>query len=62
MRGVECLMLKGSQSGTFSVPRDWTDQACPDVYRDADIPAGFLKLESLLSIIELLNCISKKRG
>ena len=62
VRGVECLVLKGSDSGTFAVPRDWTDQARPDVYRDADVAPRFLKLESLLSIIELSNSILKKRG
>jgi hypothetical protein len=59
VRGVECLVLKGSESGTFAVPRNWTDQARPDAYRDADIVTRFLKLESLLSIVELSNFISK---
>jgi hypothetical protein len=62
VRGVECLILKGSDSGTFAVPRDWTDQARPDVYRDADVAPRFLKLESLLSIVELSNSISGNRG
>jgi hypothetical protein len=62
VRGVECLILKGSDSGTFAVPRDWTDQARPDVYRDADVAPRFLKLESLLSIVELSNSISRNRG
>ena len=62
VRGVECLILKGSEWGTFAVPRDWTDQARPDAYHDAEIASHFLKLESLLSIVELSNSISKKRG
>jgi hypothetical protein len=62
VRGVECLIPKGSESGTFAVPRDWTDQARPDVYRDADVAPRFLKLESLLSIVELSNSISRNRG
>ena len=60
VRGVECLVLKGSESGTFAVPRDWTDQARPDAYRDAEVVPRFLRLESLLSIVELSNSISKK--
>jgi hypothetical protein len=60
--GVECLVLKGSESGTFAVPRDWTDQARPDAYLDAEVGVRFLKLESLLSIVELSNSISRKRG
>ena len=62
VRGVECLVLKGSESGTFAVPRDWTDQARPDPYRDAEVVPRFLKLESLLSIVELSNSLSRKRG
>jgi len=62
VRGVECLVLKGSESGTFAVPRDWTDQARPDAYRDAEVVPRLLKLECLLSIVELSNSISRKRG
>jgi hypothetical protein len=62
VRGVECLILKGSESGTFAVPRDWTDQARPDAYRDAEVGVRFLKLECLLPIVELSNSISRKRG
>lgn len=62
VRGVECLILKGSESGTFAVPRDWTDQARPDAYCDAEIAPRLLKLESLLSILELSNSFSRKRG
>jgi hypothetical protein len=62
VRGVECLVLKGSESGTFAVPRDWTDQARPDAYRDAEVAPHLLKLESLLSIVELSKSISKQRG
>jgi hypothetical protein len=62
VRGVECLVLKGSQSGTFAVPRDWTDQAWPNAYRDADVPPGFLEFVALLSIVDLSNAISQKRG
>jgi hypothetical protein len=59
-RGVECLVLKGSESGTFAVPRDWTDQARPDAYRDANVSPRYLKLACLLSIVELVDSISEK--
>ena len=62
VRGVECLVLKGSESGTFAVPRDWTDQTRSDVYRDAGIEPRVFKLESLLSVVELSHSISRKRG
>jgi hypothetical protein len=62
VRGVECLILKGSESGTFAVPRDWTDQACPDAYCDADVAPRLLKLEYLLPLVELVKSASEKRG
>jgi hypothetical protein len=62
LRGVECLVLKGSESGTFAVPRHWTNQARPDPYRDAKVEPRVLKLECLLSIVELSNSISQQRG
>jgi hypothetical protein len=61
VRGVECLVLKGSDSGTFAVPRDWTDRARPERYRDAEIAPRFLEIESLLSIVELSNSITSKK-
>jgi hypothetical protein len=54
VRGVECLVLRGSESGTFSVPRDWTDRAHPDAYRDADVAPRFLRLETLLQVVEIM--------
>ena len=54
VRGVECLVLKGSEAGTFAVPRDWTDRACPDAYSDANVAHDFLRLETLLEVVEIL--------
>ncbi len=60
VRGVECLILQGSESGTFSVPRQWTDRAIPDAYRDADVSPRFLKLETLLEVVELIRTCDTK--
>jgi hypothetical protein len=54
VRGVECLILKGSESGTFAVPRDWTNHALPDAYIDAQAPRTILRLECLVSVVELV--------
>jgi hypothetical protein len=59
VRGVECLILQGSESGTFSVPRDWTDRAHADVYRDANVTSGFLRLEMLLQVVEFVDVHKK---
>jgi len=54
VRGVECLILQGSESGTFSVPLAWTDRARPNPYRDANVSPRFLKLETLLEIVAVI--------
>jgi hypothetical protein len=55
VRGVECLILQGSESGTFSVPIDWTDRMRPNAYVDANVAPRFLRLETLLQIAEILD-------
>ncbi len=62
VRGVECFVLMGSESGTFAIPQDWTDRARPNAYRDAGLAPGFFTLECLGSVVEILNSTSKKRG
>ena len=59
MRGVECLVLKGSEAGTFAVPRAWTDRTEPDPYHEAQIPPRFLKLEGLILVADLLQTLAK---
>ena len=41
VRGVDCLILQGSESGTFSVPIDWTDRMRPNAYLDANVAPNF---------------------
>jgi len=47
-------MLHGSESGTFAVPRDWTDRAAPDAYQDANVSPRFLRFETLLLVSEII--------
>jgi Family of unknown function (DUF5372) len=56
---VECVVLKGSPSGTFSVRRDWTSLSSHDHYQDAGVPPRILRLESLLELSKLVAAISK---
>jgi len=58
--GVDYLILQGSQSGTFSVPRDWTDRATPDEYRDAGVPPLVVRFDSLMNLAQVLNALRKK--
>lgn len=57
--GVECLILKGSESGTFSVPRDWTSTRICDQYDDAGAPPTIFRLERLMELVRLVNAFSE---
>ena len=55
---MECLVLKGSLSGTFSVPRAWTSHALDDHYSDAGVEPSLLRLEQLLELVRLIKQIT----
>jgi len=57
--GVECVILKGSLSGTFSVPKDWTSIRSSGDYEDANAPPTVLRLECLIELAELVETLSK---
>jgi hypothetical protein len=57
--GVDCVILKGSPSGTFSVPRNWTSLPRNDRYQDAGVAPRILRLESLLELSKLVAAVSK---
>jgi hypothetical protein len=57
--GVECVILKGSPSGTFSVPKNWTSIQSSDHYEDAGAPPTILRLESLIELAKLIATLSK---
>ncbi len=57
--GVECVVLKGSVSGSFSVPKDWTSMRSSDRYQDAGVPPTILRLDRLLELVDLVNALSE---
>ncbi|WP_390620618.1 DUF5372 family protein [Neorhodopirellula pilleata] len=57
--GVESVILKGSESGTFSVPRQWTSIRSTDCYEDAEVPPTILRLERLIEMAALLKTLGK---
>ena len=57
--GVECVILKGSASGTFSVPQDWTSMRASDHYEDAGAPPTTLQLECLIELVKLVDRLSE---
>jgi hypothetical protein len=55
--GVECLLLKGSESGTFSVPKDWTSLRPRSLYDDDGVAPRRLDWKLLVQLAELVNTI-----
>ena len=58
--GVDTMILEGSHSGTFAVPREWTDQANPGTYDRLDICAPILCFRCLFALAELIEQIGKE--
>jgi hypothetical protein len=52
--GVDTLILRELERGTFSIPREWTDWACPSLHNAAGLPPRF-DAHSLFDLIALLD-------
>ena len=57
--GVDTLILRGSESGSFSVAREWTDWADPSVCDVLGFPPCRLDAESLFQLVTLLEHLAK---
>jgi hypothetical protein len=57
--GVDTLILRGSESGSFSVAREWTDWADPSVSDSLGFPPCRLDAESLFQLVTLLEHLTK---
>src|ERR1700741_4266298 len=54
LAGVDTLVLRGLERGTFSVAREWTDWADPDPYSALGLPPRRCDLDLLLDLANLL--------
>jgi hypothetical protein len=52
--GVDVFSVRGSKSGVFSIPREWTDQALPSPYHDPESPPQILRFDCLLALVSLV--------
>jgi hypothetical protein len=52
--GIDTLFLRGSDRGTFAVPREWTDQADPSPLAALGLPPTILEARCLLTLVGLL--------
>ena len=53
--GVDTLILRDPEYGSFSIAREWTDWADPSVYEMFGLPPSRLSAESLLELVTLLD-------
>jgi hypothetical protein len=60
LAGVDTLILRQRESGSFSVAREWTDWADPSVYDSPNFPPCRLEAESLLELVTLLEHLTKR--
>jgi hypothetical protein len=55
--GVETLSLRGSDLGSFAMPREWTDWAPPDTQACASGAPLVIDAFGLISVAELIACL-----
>jgi hypothetical protein len=56
--GNDLLFLRGTDRGTFAVPREWTDQADPSPLAAVGLPPTILEARCLLALAELIRRLS----
>ena len=59
--GVETLVLRELERGSFSVAREWTDWADPPLSDSLGFPPQRLDVESLLELVTLLEVLTKSK-
>jgi len=55
--GVDTLILRELERGTFSVPREWTDWADPSPYDSLTLPPHRLAADCLFELVALLDAL-----
>jgi hypothetical protein len=59
--GVDTLILRELERGSFSVARDWTDWADPTLSDSVGLPPQRLNVRSLLELVALLEVLAKSK-
>ena len=59
--GVDTLILREFERGSFSVVREWTDWADPTLSDALGLPAQRLNVQSLLELVTLLELLTKSK-
>ena len=59
--GVDTLILRELERGSFSVAREWTDWADPTLSDSFGLPSQQLDTQSLLELVTLLEVLTKSK-
>lgn len=64
MGGVDTLILRDTERGSFAIPKEWTDRAAPCPYETIGMTLGRLDIELLLDLVTLMEQLTaqSKRG
>jgi hypothetical protein len=61
--GVDTLILRDTERGSFAVAREWTDLAAPNSCERVDGSTGRLDLHSLCDLVTLIEVLAaRSRG
>ena len=58
--GVDTLILRDAERGSFAVAVQWTDRAKPGAYERLGGSPGRLELDSLCDLVELLELLASQ--
>ena len=59
--GVDTLILRELERGSFSVAREWTDWADPTLSDSLGLPAQRLDVRLLLELVALLEVLTQSK-
>jgi hypothetical protein len=61
--GVDTLILRDAERGSFAVPREWTDLAATNTHERVDGSTARLELHSLCDLVTLIELLAaRSRG
>jgi Family of unknown function (DUF5372) len=58
--GVDTLILRDVECGSFAVPVQWTDRAKPGAYERLSGSPGRLDLDTLCDLVELIELLAAR--
>jgi hypothetical protein len=60
--GIDTLILRNTERGSFAVPKEWTDRATPSPYEALGLTPGRLEIQFLLDLVTLVEQLAARCG